>query len=1269
MKHKWMLWTFVLTVFFTSMTFLTENTAAQAGPDSLTLDQINEVQLLLDQLILSGDVRHPLSKQLENQLQQAKHQLEKGSIKQARKKMEDFLKHLNIKGMQKNIAETAKTQLEESVMAVLEWERPQLYIVREGQANAVIVKPEKSGVEINEAASAISDYFERATEVELPIYTVDQLENLNIDTSTIMLRIGEGSYLADEQFASEVKALHSDGFIIAPSETQLIITSPTLVGTRNGAYAFLEKYVGVTWLFPGEEWIDVPQLEELRMPSEQWTDEPSAFTLRRTMNLGSGSIYGTVRSDWSRQNRTISASEVALGHNMFTIFPVEKYGDTEQYPNFYPNNTPPAVGKHSGWQPCYSNPATVQVAIEEIRAYFSNNPNANSFSLAANDASGYCEENPAHPAFPNKINSVGQQHMSEIYYKWVNDVVEGVLMDYPDKWFGLYAYEQLIDPPSFSLNSRVIPVITKDRLAWIDAEVEAQGKAHSDAWSEKAAQLGWYDYSLSGDYPLPRVYPNWVEELYTYAQEQNVLVHHWDMHPVLGDGPQPWITAKLGWSMEQDVNSLLDHWYESAVGPNAAADLREYFQLWEQFWRTEALESSWFKTSKYETFLSRRNNSYLAFARDEIIRSRSLLESVIEKAQTPEQKTRAEQLLHQFEYYEASGLTYPLQLEKPEKDDDVLAILNELEETLEERLEMVKRRPELIEEYNQNPTQRYPSDPFKLGETWSGWNPDEFWHVQHYLKANDALNEDSAIQQRLLSFQQNTTKPKLREFAYLLDQSNLEQSLAADFSFEEDGVPSWNLWNPKTSAIIEVTDEQASDGTHSMRYQNATLAGVWKYVDVKPGLLASSVKFFTPANTTSQGTVQLVIELHAGRNKLVYFSDALTLADHVGEWIELTIFDELPAQINGADIEKILINAQIKNAVDAIVYLDDVGVYQVQYGAADLIDIANLYINEGKLTGEQAQPMLDLLESAEENFQQDEIQQYVSLLVEFIAEVEQLRSDEVLNQADSQYLIQEAYVLIRQQIDLQLLSEEISATYSGTYQFPVTIENNHSEALTFELSGHTTNGIQLHFGNPVHVPANQSLTVEGTLTIPEGLEEGNYFADIRLRLGDKDVLHSNLKIVYYTNLLKNPGFEEGDPTNPLLSKYWNHRAMERSTEQVHRGEYAVKATLDPENPALAVLGRSFDIAKTPGVNYRLSGWVYSENSHARFAIRETNESGVSLRYSYTPISTSDAGWQFLEVEVTPLAEATLLQVYLRLDANVAAPAWFDDMKLEIIPVH
>ncbi|RAV22565.1 DUF4838 domain-containing protein [Paenibacillus contaminans] len=1142
-----------------------------------------------------------------------------------------------------------------------------LAIVSQGQAHAVIVKPAQSGSEINEAAAAVADYIARATGVTLSVYTVAQLDGLILDPSTITIRIGAGSYTGNQELEDEVAALHPDGFLIAPEGHELIITGPTPVGTRNGAYAFLEKYAGVTWLFPGEEWIDVPQSDELLMPSEAWKDEPTAFSLRRTMNMGSQTVYGTIRSEWQRQNRTLSASEITLGHNIFTIFPVEKYGDTAKYPNFYPNNKPPAPGVQTGWQPCYSNPATVTAAIEHIKAYFHNNPKAIAFSLAANDIGGYCEENPAHPDYPNKINSVGVQHMSEIYYKWVNEVVEGVLQDYPDKWFGLYAYQQVMDPPSFPLNPRVIPVITKDRLAWVDPEVEAQGKAHLEAWSEKAEQLGWYDYMLSYVYPLPRVYPHLVEQLYAYAQDQNVLVHHWDMHPVLGDGPQPWLIAKLGWSMEQDADTLLDHWYEAAVGPEAASYLKQYFELWEQFWKTEATDSSWFQTSKDATFLSWNSYSYLAYAREEVMQSRPLLESAVAKAQTPAQKTRAQQLLRQFEYYEASTLSYPRQIKTLNNDGEVLAMLNELEQTLEVRLNMAKRRPGLIEEFNRNPAQKYPVDPIARGASWSGWSPDEFWQLLRYLENNGPLDQNNAILQRIRSFQQNAANPKLREFAHLLNRIDIEQSLAEDASFEEENVPSWNKWNPAGSALIEVSEEYASTGERSLRFKNASQAGVWKYVNVNAGLLASSVKFYTPPGTTSKGVIQIVIELHTGKDKLVYYSEAMTLADHAGQWTELTFLEEMPAQINGRDIQNILINTQIKNASDAVVYVDDIGVYQVRYGTAELIELVNSYIEEGKLAGAQAQPMISLLQTAEEKYQQNESKQYVSLLADFIEEAKRLRSNNVLSGGDYQALADEAFALIRKQIDFQYASQEFRTTHAGTYKVPVTIKNNSSETFTFELSGNITDGIQLNFDNPVTVPANQSSTVEGTLTVPEALEEGDYLMDIGLELSGKTVLQTKLKVAHYTNLLKNPGFEEADPANPLLAKDWVRigSVAERSNEKKQNGSYAFKMMPDPNSYKEA---RSDHVTVIPGAKYRLSGWVYSENSQAQFGLRQTNQAtgGTSLKYDFTAASNSIAEWQYFELELVPRADAKILQVYLRILKNAGAPVWFDNMKLEII---
>jgi 2',3'-cyclic-nucleotide 2'-phosphodiesterase (5'-nucleotidase family) len=68
----------------------------------------------------SGDMEHPLAKKLTNKLKQVEHHLEKGHDKQAVKQMEDFLKHVNNKTMDKFITQEAKDNLNESANILLE---------------------------------------------------------------------------------------------------------------------------------------------------------------------------------------------------------------------------------------------------------------------------------------------------------------------------------------------------------------------------------------------------------------------------------------------------------------------------------------------------------------------------------------------------------------------------------------------------------------------------------------------------------------------------------------------------------------------------------------------------------------------------------------------------------------------------------------------------------------------------------------------------------------------------------------------------------------------------------------------------------------------------------------------------------------------------------------------------------------------------------------------------------------------------------------------
>lgn len=83
---------------------------------------IQWIRSLIDDYIASDDLNGPLVNQLRNRLNQAEHQLNKGSKEQAEKKMADFLKHLNNPAKEKNVTEKAKEDLINSVnLLVATW--------------------------------------------------------------------------------------------------------------------------------------------------------------------------------------------------------------------------------------------------------------------------------------------------------------------------------------------------------------------------------------------------------------------------------------------------------------------------------------------------------------------------------------------------------------------------------------------------------------------------------------------------------------------------------------------------------------------------------------------------------------------------------------------------------------------------------------------------------------------------------------------------------------------------------------------------------------------------------------------------------------------------------------------------------------------------------------------------------------------------------------------------------------------------------------------
>ena len=313
--------------------------------------------------------------------------------------------------------------------------------------------------QMSNIAAELAEYVEKSTGVELPIVT-----NAPSGYEGIKIYIGGGRIEDEARHLDLMQGLNEHGFIIDTQSDSITIVGPTAKATQFGVYEFLERYVGVRWLMPGPDGEDVPTLEAIEVPRGLIREQP--VTMGRDLFVMT--TQDTV--DWAEKNRIYRTFE--FSHNMNNLFDPKVFSD---HPEYYSGGVVP--DHPSNWNPCF-NDATANAAIGRIIQYFDENPDKTSYSLGINDSVSFCET-------PNGVNSTGEPNMSDIYYPWVNKVVEGVLSVYDDKYFGLLAYWATYDPPinadgtPYKLHPHVIPYITDERLTWLDESIGEIGDQHT----------------------------------------------------------------------------------------------------------------------------------------------------------------------------------------------------------------------------------------------------------------------------------------------------------------------------------------------------------------------------------------------------------------------------------------------------------------------------------------------------------------------------------------------------------------------------------------------------------------------------------------------------------------------------------------------------------------------------------------------------------------------------------------------------------------------
>ena len=504
-------------------------------------------------------------------------------------------------------------------------------IVENGRSDAAIVysKANDDSAKIRIAPSSsvktaerLAEYIKKSTGVQLAVGVQSSAKKV------IQLEIAPPGKMDREAFT-----------ITFPGRDKILITGGSSRGLEYGCSEFLERYLGVRWLFPGPLGTEIPQHKTVTVPRKEVSSVPSF--LRRFLGGGTHrDKLSAVYYRWMVDNKGCFHERYHCFHNLLHTIPVAKYGKSN--PEFYPilngKRFIPTPKEPVWWQPCLTQPGIVEAALEQIPK------NSVQFSLAVNDGGNHCECARC-LAIDKGKNYLGRPNRSKTYLAFCS----AVAAKRPNTLFGVSAYNDVAEPPEgIKLPKNIVPEITYDTIQRIDPQRAEFSARLLERWNKiSTGHIGWYEYAYGQTYTLPRVYTRHLAEQLKWMHKNNVRYLSGEYYPNGNwhDSIKIYVWLKLAWNIDQDPEALINEWCEAAVGKKAAPYIKAYFDRLEKFWTSKEIrQTGWFK--KAWTYLNWGDSSYLdAMPIEMVDECEKLLRKTVELS---DKKERAKYFLDSF---------------------------------------------------------------------------------------------------------------------------------------------------------------------------------------------------------------------------------------------------------------------------------------------------------------------------------------------------------------------------------------------------------------------------------------------------------------------------------------------------------------------------------------------------------------------------------------------------------------------------------------------
>ena len=481
-----------------------------------------------------------------------------------------------------------------------------LLLARDGAPQAVIITAREPAPCVEYAVAEFCEHVKLISGAELPVVEVgegDSLEGAAQGRGVVLI----GDSPPVRAMGVELAGLPPDGFIIRSAPGRLAIAGndaaqfsvnydwvPASAGTLYGVYRVLEE-LGVRWFYPGPEGTVLPRAATLEVPALDVRDAP--YFPYRFGGYGRDLMpwhrrigYGGDRDPWSTRH---TFNQTVPFHR--------KYG--EEHPEYF------VVGRDGrpGTNIALGHPEVIPAIVAEAREFFASDRPAGkkSFLVIPADGWGHCGCERCLPRLDFEGDPRGM--MSRIVLEAAVAVAEAVRGDHPRGRVVYCAYSNYYLPPRtverFPDNLDLL--IAQPRAGFHDEARRARAEQVLRDWLRlrpPAVYFCRYYGNLQTLAPsfMPGIIARDIRMMKRVNEESEALIGgEMNFTGLPADSPHAWwhhlnsyLTAKLLWNPDADVEALLDDHCAHFYGPAAGA-MRGFWDRCAELYLDELTREIW----------------------------------------------------------------------------------------------------------------------------------------------------------------------------------------------------------------------------------------------------------------------------------------------------------------------------------------------------------------------------------------------------------------------------------------------------------------------------------------------------------------------------------------------------------------------------------------------------------------------------------------------------------------------------------------------------